>query len=225
MADTKITALNGGTKHTAAALALVDVFPIVDVSDTAGPAGAASGTAKPLDLQALLEGQRRLLSNHSTTAQGAGFSSDTYLTGSNVAIPAGYPVVGTTYKLTLSVTKTAAGTATPTLTVRVGTAGSTADSSRCAFTWGAGTAAADTGIVDVLCTFRTVGSGTSAVLQGMANIRNVLASTGLTNVTKTVVTTGGGFDSTVSSLIIGASWNGGASASHTVQLVRAELIL
>ena len=56
MADTKITALNSGTKHTGANLALGDVLPIVDVSDTAGPAGGASGTAKPIDITELLEG-------------------------------------------------------------------------------------------------------------------------------------------------------------------------
>lgn len=225
MADTKITALNGGTKHTAVALALDDVFPIVDVSDTAGPAGGASGTAKPLDVQSLLEGARRDLSNHSTAAQGAGFATDTYLTGSNVAIPSGYPVVGTSYRLWFSVSKTAAGTATPILIVRYGTAGSTADTARLTFTFGAGTAAVDRGILEVLATFRTVGSGTSAVLQGTARLTSNLTTTGLSNAVKALEVTSGGFDSTVASSIIGASYNGGASAAHTLQLVRSELIL
>jgi hypothetical protein len=158
--------------------------------------------------------------NRSTAAQGAGFSSDTYLTGSSV--PLGTPVVGTTYILTFDVTKTAAGTATPIVTVRVGTAGTTSDTSRCAFTFSAGTAATDTGTFTVTCTFRTVGSGTSAVLQGRAQLDSQ-PTTGLSSLIHSVQTTGGGFDSTVANSIIGASYNGGTSASHTVQLVTAEI--
>lgn len=160
---------------------------------------------------------------YSTAQQGAGFATDTYLTGSFLLFPIA-PVVGTRYRMTFDVVKTAAGTATPIITVRVGTAGTTSDTARLTFTFGAGTAAADTGVFIVDALFRAVGSGTSAVLQGQARLVSNLATTGLSNAVKALQVTSGGFDSTVASSGIGCSYNGGTSASHTVQLVQAELI-
>jgi hypothetical protein len=162
------------------------------------------------------------LENWSVAAQGAGFATDTYLTGSSILIPNSLPKVGTKYRCKFHVSKTAAGTATPIIQIRIGTAGTTADTSRCSFTFGAGTAAADTGQFEVAGVFRTVGSGTSAVLQGFCGLTN-LAATGLASTVKGVLTTSAGFDSTVANSIIGVSVNGGTSASWTVQLVDAEL--
>lgn len=164
-------------------------------------------------------GTAQVSTNKSTSAQGAGFASDTYLVGSN--IPCVNPTVGWLYRLVFDVTKTGAGTATPIIIVRIGTAGTTSDTARLTFTWGVGTAVADTGIFIVEAMFRTVGSGTSAVLQGRAGLTN-LASTGIASTVKGVVVTSSGFDSTVAGSVIGASYNGGTSASHTVQLVTAE---
>lgn len=161
--------------------------------------------------------------NASTTQQ-TSFTADAYLAGSFVVFPYA-PVVGTTYRLLFDVTKTAAGTATPIITVRLGTAGSTADTARITFTFGAGTAAADAAAVEVIATFRTVGSGTTAVLQGVCRAVTNLTTTGWSNAVKTRVGTSAGFDSTVANLGIGVSYNGGASAAHTVQLVRAELVM
>jgi hypothetical protein len=219
MADTKISAL---TAQTATGSAVGDLVVAVDISDTTM---AASGTNKKVTLADFTAGIRSILANASTAAQGAGFATDTYLTGSNIAIPSGYPIVGTTYKLIFDVTKTAAGTVAPILQVRIGTAGTTADASICSFTFGAGTAAVDTGVFEAVCTFRTVGSGTSAVLQGITRLVSNLTTTGLSNAVKSKSTTSAGFNSTTASSIIGASYNGGTSASHTIQLVRAELIL
>ena len=162
--------------------------------------------------------------NQSVAQQGAGFAADTYLTGSNVTIPSGGLQVGTRYHLIFNVAKTAAGTATPILAVRLGTAGTTADTARLTFTFAAQTAAADDGTFEVWATFRTVGSGTSAVLQGVAQCRHRLSTTGLQNLPSvTLPVTSAGFDSTTPT-VIGASINGGASASWTVQLVQAELV-
>ena len=207
MAASKITALASYTTPIP-----TDVIPVVDVTN---------GVTKKIQLSAIgVE-----LKNTSTTSQGAGFAADTYLTGSNITLPTGGPVVGTTYKLTFDVTKTAAGTATPIIQVRIGTLGTTGDASILTFTFGAGTAAIDTGIFEIIATFRTVGSGTSAVLQGITRLVNNLTTTGISNAKKSVSTTSSGFNSTTAGLIIGVSYNGGTSASHTVQLVRAELML
>jgi len=163
--------------------------------------------------------------SQSVAQQGAGFASDTYLTGSAITIPSGKPTVGTRYHMIFNVSKTAAGTATPIIYVRFGTNGSTSDTARLTFTFAAGTAAADVGTFDVLVTFRTVGSGTSAVMTGTGQCRHNLYNTGLQNVaSKTLQVTSSGFDSTVANSKIGVSVNGGTSASWTVQLVQAELI-
>lgn len=163
--------------------------------------------------------------NQSVAAQGAGFSTDTYLTGSNISIPSGYPRVGTSYHATFDVSKTAAGTATPILVLRIGTLGTIADAAICTFTFGAGSAAVDVGTFEVWGVFRTIGSGTSAVVQGRAEIRHTAtATTGIiTTEGQTIQVTSSGFDSTIANSIVGLSVNGGASASWTVQLVTAEL--
>jgi hypothetical protein len=207
MADTKISALTNYTAPIGA-----DIIPIVDTTNSA---------TKGITIATL----HNSYFNASTAQQGSGFASDTYLTGSNITIPSGAPYVGTKYLLEFDMTKTNVGTATPIITLRIGTNGSTSDSAICTFTFGAGTAAADTGTFRVIAVFRTVGSGTSAVLQGNAALTSNLTTTGLSNAVKSVDSTSSGFNSTTSSLIIGCSYNGGTSAAHTNQLVHAELQL
>ena len=162
--------------------------------------------------------------NQSVADQGPGFASDTYVTGSSVAIPSTGLRAGTRYHMIFAATKTNAGTATPILNVRIGTNGTTADTSRCTITFSAQTAATDTGTFEVWATFRTVGSGTSAVLQCVGQRRHGASVTGFGNlVSQTLEVTSGGFNSTVANSIIGVSAYGGASASWTIQLVQAEL--
>lgn len=165
-----------------------------------------------------------LFSNFSNANQ-TGFAADTYLAGSSIAIPAGrLAAAGFTYKLRFDMVKTAAGAATPILTIRFGTAGAIGDTARLTFTFAIGTAAIDTGMFEAVCHFRNVGA--SAVLVGVATLIHALAATGLT-------TTGTGgaaifnatsatFDSTVPLSFVGASFNGGASFSGTNVLVQAE---
>lgn len=206
MADTKISALTDYTGPLGA-----DIIPIVDTT---------TSTTKGIQIKNM----NFIKANQAVTSQ-TGFASDTYLVGSSVAFPSGSPYVGSIYRLTFDVTKTAAGTATPILTLRIGTAGTTADTAICTFTFGAGTAAVDTGIIEVIAMFRTVGAGTTAVLQGDARLTSNLTTTGLSNAVKALKVTSAGFNSTTAGLIVGCSYNGGASAAHTIQLVRAELML
>jgi hypothetical protein len=165
--------------------------------------------------------------NNASVGLQSGFSTDTYLTGSSCLIPDSSLQAKSMYRCRFQVVKTAAGVATPIINIRIGTAGTTADTSRGTLTWTAQTAAADEGVFEVFATFRTVGSGTSAVLQTLINRTHRLSVTGLggaNSVSEPEIATSGGFDSTVSSLIIGISVNGGASAAWTVNLVQAELI-
>jgi hypothetical protein len=161
--------------------------------------------------------------SQSVASQGPGFATDTYLTGSSIAIPAAGVKVGTRYILRFRASKTAAGTATPIINIRFGTAQSTADTSRLTFTLRAQTAAADEGIFDVEVAFTA--SGATATLGGIAFARHRQTTTGFQNaVTGEQVSTGASFDSTVANSYIGASVNGGASAVWTVTFTSAMLL-
>ncbi|MCX6787153.1 MAG: hypothetical protein NTY93_01345 [Candidatus Kaiserbacteria bacterium] len=150
--------------------------------------------------------------------------TDTYLVGSSIAIPASSLKIGTRYHMIFDVSKTAAGTATPILNIRFGTLGTTGDATKCTLTWTAQTAATDTGTFEIWTTFRTVGSGTTAVLQCSGQRRHGASVTGLgTLVGETKIVTSAGFDSTVANSIIGASITTGTSAVWTIQQVQAEL--
>lgn len=211
MADTKISAATNN-----ATVASTDEF-------ATNKAGVSSRT--PASAIATFVRGVSAVYNASTASQGAGFSADTYLTGSSIAIPSGVLKAGTIYRCYFSLTKTAAGTATPIINIRFGTNGTTADTSRGTLTYTAGTAAADDALIMVLATFRSVGSGTSAVLQTSGTLTHRLDITGFVGIgCETEVATSGGFDSTVANSIIGLSVNGGTSASWTVTLVQAELI-
>ncbi|MSR71544.1 MAG: hypothetical protein EXS50_02680 [Candidatus Taylorbacteria bacterium] len=167
----------------------------------------------------------RTVYNQSVSTTGPGFAADTYLVGSSVAIPATGLRVGTRYHLIFQVSKTAAGTATPILRVRFGTLGSVSDTAICTLTYSVQTAAVDTGTFEIWATFRTIGSGTSAVLQCAGQRRHGASVTGFgTLVSETQVATSAGFNSTVGSSIVGTSVNGGTNAAWTITLVQAELV-
>lgn len=156
----------------------------------------------------------------------AGFAADTYLVGSAINVPSTLKA-GTRYRLKFGVSKTAAGVAAPTINIRFGTGGAVGDTSRCLFTFAAQSGVADRGEFEVRAVFNSVGSGTSAVIEGTASLRHQLAVTGLGTVQPAgyaeLNTVGGGFDSTVAASIIGASVNGGASAAWTITNVMATL--
>jgi hypothetical protein len=158
--------------------------------------------------------------NFATAASAAGFASDTYI--ANSAIPVlgiGALRVGRCFHWRFIVSKTAAGTAAPVLSVRVGTAGTTADTARLTFTFGAGTAAADRGEIELEALVTAIGA--SAVLRGKLNLTSNLTTTGLSNAVKALQVTSSAFDITPANTLIGLSWNGGTSASHTIEYVGA----
>jgi hypothetical protein len=172
----------------------------------------------------------KLVVNSSTSTVSAGFATDTYLAGSAVTVAAGDFKAGGQYRCQFDMVKTAAGTAAATVIVRTGTNGTTADGARLTMTWGAGTAAADTGQYTVTVTWRTVGAGTSATVQGVCRLDHILggpiSSTGLTNTvgSNAFIISGAsaGFDSSAQTKM-GVSFNGGTSFSGTCTNVQAEL--
>lgn len=208
MADTKISALSA-----ASAPASADLVALVQ--------GGVSKQASVGQLAAY-PGMGGLY-NAATTATAAGFASDTYLAGSAISVPATLQQFSI-YRCMFYATKTAAGTATPILTLRYGVNATTADTARCVLTFTAQTGAIDTGMFETTFIFVNVGSGTAASIKGIGKISHSLAATGFANVNNGLTTnTGGGFDSTVANSKIGMSVNGGTSAAWTIQMVQAEL--
>lgn len=205
MADTKTSALTSYTSNNAD-----DLVPIVDTTNS---------TLKQTTVQNLMRNKV----NYSTSSVSSAYASDTYLAGSFITFPTGTPDVATLYRCKFDITKTAVGTATPIVTVRIGTAGSVADTARHTFTFSAGTAAAETGIFEVEVYFRTVGSGTSAVTTAEVRL-NSNPTTGLSSLIHGLSGVSSGFDSTVAGLGIGLSFNGGASFVGSNTFVKAELI-
>ena len=154
-----------------------------------------------------------------------GYSSDTYLAGSQILLPTALLVAGRSmFRWNFGVSKTAACTGTPTVIIRYGTGGAIGDTARATFTFSAQTAAVDRGWFEVIARFRTVGSGTSAVLDAEAFLSHQLATTGLNNTTtggQELAVTSGGFDSTPTGSYIGLSVNGTSTTAPAVWTITA----
>lgn len=156
--------------------------------------------------------------NWSTASQGAGFATDTYITNSGLLIPSCGLQVGQMFRWTITLSKTAAGTATPIVQIRLGTNQSTADTSLITLTGQAATAAIAGGIMSVVALIRTVSA--SGVLVGSFGFASGILGLG------------GGIDGVSGSVdltgragqYMGVSYNGGASAVITLTGVQAELI-
>lgn len=147
----------------------------------------------------------------------------TYLTGSACDIPTGKIKVGTKYRCKFNIVKTAAGTAAPAFTIKVGTAGTTADTTRVTLTQTAQTAVIDEGVVEIELVFRVAGA--SAVAQAVSSLGHRLATTGLTTANHSaIIGTSAAFDVTGAGLKIGVAVDVGASSNWTLSLVSAELV-
>lgn len=148
-------------------------------------------------------------------------AADTYLTGSGLYV-SGRLKAGTVLEWALRMTKTAAGTATPTWILRFGTAGTTSDTARLTFTGAAQTAATDTGMVWISV---VVGSySSSGVLIGALQMDHTGTTTGFMNGAQgqMLTVTSAAFDMTVAGSRVGISVNPGASGVWTHQLVSAR---
>jgi hypothetical protein len=163
------------------------------------------------------------LTNATIASQALG-TAVTYITNSNIAVPSHLLQVGTLFKWTVCVTKTAAGTAAPAWHVRVGTLGTTGDAAILTFTQVAlQTAAVDTSRVEITAVVRSIGA--AAVMSGGLVMNHVLAATGFSTLTTNVMSAvSAGFNSTTPNLIVGISATPGASAAWTVVQAHAEAL-
>jgi len=207
MADSKISALSA-----ASAMADANEFEI----NEAGVSKKVSGTL-------VKAWAGNVLRNVSVGDQSPGAGATTYLTNSNIAVPAGLLRVGTIFRWRLIFTKTAAGTAARSHLVKIGTNGTTADATIVTLTSGTPTAAADTGSQVITFIIRTLGA--AATSHGASRAMHQLSATGLfANEVEVLQGAGSTFDSTVANLIVGLAVTTGASEALTYKQVIAEAL-
>jgi hypothetical protein len=150
-------------------------------------------------------------------------AADTYLAG--LAVPPHGLQAKTFFKWRFYFSKTAAGVVAPIWRVRVGTAGTTADTARLTFTGVAQTAAVDNAFVEINAVLRAVGGASGVLAGGLALQKAAVTAVGLTNTVGGLVlqNTSGTFDTTVANLIVGVSVDPGASGVFTHQVVFAQM--
>lgn len=161
--------------------------------------------------------------NNANTGDVAINSVDTYITGSNITVPPGLVRAGTCFTWWFAMSKTGAGVATPIWVVRVGTAGTTADTARLTFTGVAQTGVIDNGCAMIQVIIRSIGA--AGVAEGFYRLDHLLAATGFaTSQTDVKQVTSGAYDTTVQASIYGVSVNSGAVGVWTIQHVSAQAV-
>ena len=164
------------------------------------------------------------LVNASTSDQTVSAATTALLSGSLLTVTPGKLRIGTVFRFSLSVSKTAAGTAANTFNFRIGTNGTTADASICSFALPVGTAVVDVGTIDILITIRGPLSA-SCIAQGNLQLAHNLSATGLATIPcVSINSTSGAFDATVSGLKASLSVTTAASTVLTFQQVVAEAL-
>lgn len=153
-------------------------------------------------------------------------AADTYLTGSELKIPANRPMaIGTRFHWRLAATKTAAGVAGWVVNLRFGTLGTTGDTARLVFTQTTDvqTAAVDTGTWEIRAIVRGPISA-SCIVAGAMEFQHHLAVTGFSTVSgaDAYQVTSSAFDITTAGMIVGLSCNPGAAGVFTFQVISAE---
>ena len=161
--------------------------------------------------------------NFNTVLQTPTAATRTYITGSNIKIPAVKLKIGTIFRWNITMTKTAAGIAASTFDIAFGTLGTTGDAARVSFTKPAGTGVADEALVQIMAIVRGPLSA-SGVVVGTFQMTHNLAATGHAVIPCVNVTTiSAGFDVTTPTNV-GVCITTGASDAITIQLVMAEAI-
>lgn len=170
-----------------------------------------------------INGLMTLVKNQSIATQVLTAATRTYISGSNISFIPIKVVVGTRFRWLVSATKTAAGTATSTIDIAVGTLGTTGDTARLSFTKPVGTAVADCAYFVIDVVVRVAGS--SCILQGHMSMTHNLSATGFAVIPcVNVAVMSSAFD--ISSLTnIGLCFTTGASDAYTINMVSADASL
>lgn len=159
--------------------------------------------------------------NASATTQTPIAATRTYLAGSSLTFVAGQLQVGTIFRWKFNMTKTNAGTATSTIDVAFGTAGTTADTAILSFTKPAGTAVADEGWVEIEAIIKA-NSATVGVVTGEFRLIHNLAATGHAQIPCVVVNAVSSSFNTFTPTTVGVCITTGASDAITIDAVTAD---
>jgi hypothetical protein len=202
------------TNHVDDAGEIIHAQTVNDLADAVTKIEAELGTNPSGSLATVAAGLVPLIADdQASVADQTANAADTYLTGSAFTI-AGRIQAGSFFRWRIHATKTAAGVAAPIWTVRVGTAGTTADAARLTLTSNAQTAAADSAIWELETVVRNATA--SGVLSGAVKSpsRTTGFSTGVA--VTTLQATSSAFDLTVAASKIGLSVNPGAAGVWTI---------
>ena len=143
----------------------------------------------------------------------------TLITGTSLA-PNGF-YVGQTFRWVIVGNGGALGTSANTITVKIGTANTTADATVATFTTSVGTAAASNFQIEITLTIRTLGASATALAQCV--ILNS-AATGFVSIDASVlIGTMSTFNSTTASQFVHVDLTTGASKTATIQLATVEV--
>jgi hypothetical protein len=212
-ASPTVDATHSGSTHGAA----------VTTHEAAGdphPAYLLEANANYVDLT---DGGATVLHNHTTSAGGSAAGQSisantvTYITGSGILIPAAGFVVGQVYQWQIAVSKTAAGTATPIWTFRVGAAQTTSDTTYLTITGTAQVATLSGTLITITAFVRTVSATVGIITAG---ISTAAASFGIGG----SAVSGNLNNSGDAGEFFGLCVNTGASAAWTVNGVTGQLI-
>jgi len=159
------------------------------------------------------------IENSDTAAQGSVTAGTrTYLT--NSSIQCGQLLVGTRFRWVVSITKTAAGTATTAIDIAVGTAGTTADTARVTFTGPTETAAADTATIVIDATTRVVSA--SGIIAAAYQLNNSAAATPTAGYkSNALYVASAAFANNTNNLFVGLCITAGTADVTTVNFVNA----
>lgn len=162
------------------------------------------------------------LTNYSTASQAPTAATRTYITGSNISVPASKLAIGTIFEWEFNMTKTGAGIAASTFDIAFGTSGTTSDTARVSFTKPGGSGVIDEAWVKIKAIVRGPLSASGIVVGEFTLIHN-LSATGHALIPCVVVNTiSGTFDVTVANLVAGVCITSGASDAITIQMVTAQ---
>lgn len=168
------------------------------------------------------QGTGAVIRNSSTAQQAFTAATRAVVNGTVIKVPVGGLKAGARYKARFNVAKTAAGTATSTVDVAIGTLATGLNTARLSFTKPAGTAAADEGVIEVDVLIRSVSA--TGVIAGEMTMGHNLAATGHAQIPFVAVSAvSSAFDNTGDGLYIAVALTTGASDVVTSEIASASL--
>jgi hypothetical protein len=159
--------------------------------------------------------------SYSTAAQSPAAATRTYITGSAITVPASGLQVGTCFRWTFNLTKTAAGTAASTFDIAFGTTGTTADTARVSFAKPAGTAVVDEGKIVIEAIVRGPISASGVVVGEFTMTHNLQITGHMIIPCANVNTVSAAFDVTAATRV-GVCITSGTADAVTIQMCMAE---